>query len=149
MTVMNVARFERFFRAAAGLNVDKEDLRRYSEFVHRKVYDLLLRAQATAKANGRDVIRPFDLPVTKGLQESMHTFKALDEQIELRPILEGLAALPQLDLGYEDEIAAQLPDVVGALSVALARSFKILHPQLKNPQARDWETVFRLFDVLL
>jgi len=95
------------------------------------------------------VILPFDLPITKGLQESMHTFKALDEHIELRPILEGLAALPQLDLGYEDEIAAQLPDVVGALSVALARSFKILHPQLKNPQAGHWETVFRLFDVLL
>lgn len=149
MTVMNVARFERFFRAAAGLNVDKEDLRRYSEFVHRKVYDLLLRAQATAKANGRDVIRPFDLPITKGLQESMHAFKALDEQIELRPILAGLAALPQLDLGYEDETAARLPDVVGGLSVALARSFKILHPKLKNPQTGDWEGVFHLFDVLL
>ena len=149
MAVMNVARFERFFRVAAGLNVDKEDLRRYGEFVHRKVYDLLLRAQATAKANGRDVIRPFDLPITKGLQESMHAFKALDEQIELRPILEGLAALPQLDLGYEDETVARLPDVVGGLSVALARSFRILHPQLKNPQAGDLESLFRLFDVLL
>lgn len=149
MAVMNVAKFERFFRVAAGLDVDKEDLRRYNEFVHRKVYDLLLRAQATAKANGRDVIRPFDLPITKGLQESMHAFKALDEQIELRPILESLAALPQLDLGYEDETAARLPDVVGGLSVALARSFKILHPQLKNPQTGDWETVLHLFDVVL
>src|ERR1700704_1927884 len=29
MTVMNIAKFERFFRLAAGLDVDKEDLRRY------------------------------------------------------------------------------------------------------------------------
>ena len=149
MPVTNVARFERFFRGAAGLNVDKEDLRHFNEFVHRKVYDLLLRAQATAKANGRDVIRACDLPVTKGLQESMHAFKALDQQIELRPILERLAQLPQLDLGYEDETAARLPDVVGGLSLALARSFKILHPQLKNPQTNHWQTVFRLCDLLL
>ncbi|MDB6160484.1 MAG: hypothetical protein JWO04_4190, partial [Gammaproteobacteria bacterium] len=31
MTVMNIAKFERFFRLAASLDVDKEDLRRYSD----------------------------------------------------------------------------------------------------------------------
>ncbi|MGZ3351115.1 MAG: DUF1931 family protein, partial [Xanthobacteraceae bacterium] len=41
--VMGVARFERFFRAAAGLDVDKEDLKRYADFVNRKIYDLLIR----------------------------------------------------------------------------------------------------------
>ncbi len=30
MTVTSIARFERFFRAAAGLNVDKNDLKRYT-----------------------------------------------------------------------------------------------------------------------
>ncbi|MGZ3297268.1 MAG: DUF1931 family protein, partial [Xanthobacteraceae bacterium] len=40
---MGVARFERFFRAAAGLDVDKEDLKRYADFVNRKIYDLLIR----------------------------------------------------------------------------------------------------------
>ena len=33
MTVMSIARFERFFRAAAGLDVDKNDRKRYSDFV--------------------------------------------------------------------------------------------------------------------
>jgi hypothetical protein len=66
------------FRAAAGLNVDKQDLKRYSDFVNRKIYDLLLHGQATAKANGRDVIDPHDLPVTKGLQECIHAFTKLD-----------------------------------------------------------------------
>ena len=32
MTMMGVTKFERFFRAAAGLNVDKQDLKRYSDF---------------------------------------------------------------------------------------------------------------------
>jgi hypothetical protein len=69
MPVMSVARFERFFRIAAGLDVDKKDLKRYSDFVNQKTHDLLIRGKATAKANGRDIIEPFDLPITKGLQE--------------------------------------------------------------------------------
>jgi hypothetical protein len=64
--VFGVAKFEHFFRAAAELDVDKNDLRRYSDFVERKLYDLLLIGQATAGANARDIVEPWDLPVTKG-----------------------------------------------------------------------------------
>ena len=67
MPIMAVHRFERFFRSAGGLDVDKEDLKRYSDFVLDKTYDMLVIAQATAKANG-DVIEKADLPVTKGLR---------------------------------------------------------------------------------
>lgn len=35
MPVMSVAEFERFFRAAASLDVDKNDLKRYSDFVNQ------------------------------------------------------------------------------------------------------------------
>src|ERR1700733_3423936 len=92
VAVMAVAKFERFFRSAAGLDVDKADLKRYSEFVNEKLYDLLLRGEATAKANGRDIIEPIDLPITKGLQECIHEFIRLDEAIDLKPILDRLLA---------------------------------------------------------
>src|SRR6266850_7272070 len=128
---MSVARFERFFRLAAGLDVDKQDLKRYSDFINQKVYDLLIRAEAAAKANGRDIIAPFDLPITKGLQECIHAFRQMDEAVELEPILDYLTARPPLDLAYGEEIEARLPEVVGGLSVALARSFKIIDPALK------------------
>jgi hypothetical protein len=52
---MNVSKFERFFRVAGGLDVDKADLKRCSDFVHRKAYDLLLMSQPAAKFNLRDV----------------------------------------------------------------------------------------------
>lgn len=149
MTVMSVAKFERFFRLAASLDVDKADLKRYSDFVHRKTYDLLLMAQAKAKANARDVIEPFDLPITKGLQENIHAVSRLDDRIELEPILQGLAQLPPLDLAYGEETPAKLPAVVGGLSVALARSFKIVDPTLRHPQTKHWDTAFALFDLLL
>ena len=147
--VVGVTQFERFFRAAAGLDVDKSDLKRYSDFVNSKIYDLLLRGEAAAKANGRDVIQPFDLPITKGLQESMHAFRKLKVSIALKPILDYLTARPPLDLAYAVETEGRLPDVAGGLSLALARTFKIIDPALKNPQSEHWERSFRVFDLLL
>jgi hypothetical protein len=149
MPVVAVDRFERFFRAAASLDVDKSDLKRYGQFVDEKVYDLLLIAQAKAKANGRDVIAAHDVPVTKGLQECIHEFRKLDEEIELRPILDTLTARPPLDLALGEDAERRLPDIVGGLSVALAQTFKIMDPDLKNPQTVHWERALRTFNVLL
>jgi hypothetical protein len=149
MPVMGVARFERFFRAAAGLDVDKDDLKRFDDFVGQQVYDLLLIAQAAAKANRRDVVQPSDLPITKGLQESIHDFERIDQEVELQPILDQLAARPQLDLSLSEEVEARLPAIVGGLAVALARTLKIIDPDVRNPQSRHWERAFRIFDLLL
>src|SRR3982074_2329891 len=96
--VMSVAKFERFFRIAAGLDVDKQDIKRYSDFINQKIYDLLLRAQAAAKANGRAIIEPFDLPITKGLQVAHDQETGLGVHDELRPILDNLTMQPPLDL---------------------------------------------------
>ena len=149
MPVMTVNKFERFFRAAAGLDVDKKDLKRYSDFVNEKTYDLLLRGKAAARDNGRDIIQPSDLPITKGLQESIQQFREIDEEIELKSILEHIAELPPLNLTYSYDTEERLPGVVGGLSVALARTFMIIDPDLKNPQTRHWERAFRIFNLLL
>jgi hypothetical protein len=149
MSLTNIPKFERFFRLTASLDVDKEDLRRYDEFVNHKIYDLLLRAQATASANARDIMFPQDLPITKGLQERIHEFRKLDTQLELQPILDDIAKRPILDLEYNEEVEAMLPEIAGSISVALARSFKIIDPQLKNPQSVHWDRAFAVFDLLL
>ncbi len=149
MAVMGVTKFERFFRVAASLDIDKQDLKRYADFVNHKIYDLLLRAEATAKANGRDVVDPQDLPITKGLQECVHAFGKLQESDELNPILDHITARPPLDLALRDETEAMLPKISGGLSVALARSFKLIDPDIKNPATEDWERAFQIFDLLL
>ena len=149
MPVMAVNKFERFFRVAAGLDVDKDDIKRHSDFVSGRLYDLLLIGQATAKANDRDIIQPNDLPITKGLQESIHQFRKLDEEIDLKPILAQLATWPPLDVTMSDETESRLPDVVGGLSLALARTFKIIDPEVKNPQTEHWERAFSVFNLLL
>ena len=147
--VMGISRFEHFFRHAASLDVDKSDLKRYTDFVNQKIHDLLLRAQAVAKYHRRDVMVPMDLPITKGLQECINDYRHIDEDIQLTDILDDLTRLPLLDLEYSDELRAELPRVAGGVSVALARTFKIIDPDLKNPRTEHWDKVFRVFDQLL
>jgi hypothetical protein len=146
---MGVAKFERFFRVAAGLDVDKDDLKRYSDFVYQKIYHLLLIGQAHAKARGSDIIQPFDLPVTKGLQECVHDFREIDADVELRPILENLSTRPPLDPAVGEETEAGLPEIAGGLTLALARAFRIIDPDRRNPGSEQWERTLRLFDLLV
>ncbi len=149
MPVMGFTKFERFFRAAGEVSVDRDDLKRYLDFVNDALYDLLIIGQATAKANLRDVIQPWDLPVTKGLQESMHAFERLDEEIELRPILESLAARPPLDMTLDVDTEARLPQLFGAVSVALARTFRLIDADIKAVHTVEWDRAFQLFRQLI
>ncbi|MGH1526372.1 DUF1931 family protein [Leifsonia sp. L25] len=133
MELLDIATFERFFRAAASLDVDKDDLRRFDDFVNDKLYDLLLRGVANAEANGRDVMEPQDLPITKGLQECINAFESIDEEVSMDRILEQLTRRPPLDLSYSVETEERLPRIAGGLGVALARTFRILDEKVKNP----------------
>jgi hypothetical protein len=146
---MGFTKFERLFRAAAGVTVDRDDIKSYLDYVNDAIYDLLLVGQAAAKANARDIIEPWDLPVTTGLQESMHAFRRIDEEIELRPILESLAARPPLDAALSEEAQARLPLLFGAISVALAKTFKIMDAELKAAHRHEWERAFSLFRLLI
>ena len=150
MTMMNIPKFERFSRVVASLDVDNADLKRYSEFVSHKTYDLVARAQDIAAENGRRIIEVRDLPITKGLQQRIVEFRKINEtEVELKPILDKITPMPPLELDYSEETEAELPYVAGGLSIALAHGFKIIDLDLKNPHGIQWERAFRLFDLLL
>jgi hypothetical protein len=147
--VQGTHQIEHFFRTAAGLEIDKEDIRRYYDFVDKKVFDLLLVAQHTAKANGRVAVELRDIPIAKGLQESIQEFRALDSDVGLERILESAIPEPRSDLPFSQEVEQRLPEIAGGLSFAVARSFKIIDPKTKHPASEEWERAFQLFDLLL
>ena len=147
--MLGFVKFERLFRAAGSVDVDRDDIRRYLDFVNDALYDLLIIGRNTAKASARDVIEPQDLPVTKGLQESTHAFQRLEEEIELRPILESLAARPPLDATLDEETEARRPLLFGGIRVALARTFKLIDAELKAVHSEEWERTFSLFRLLI
>jgi hypothetical protein len=149
MPVFGFTRFERFFQAAGSVDVDKDDMKRFLDFVNEIIYDLLIRGQANAEANGRDIIQPWDLPITAGLQETMHQFRKLDEDIDLRPILDDLTARPPLAYALSEETEARLPEIFGGSSVALARTLKIIEPGERHIRPAEWDRAFRFFDLLI
>lgn len=144
-----IHRLEKMFRRAGDLDLDKSDIERLEDFVRRKIEDLVVRGEANAKANSRDVVEPWDLPITEGLQETIHRFRLINAELQLTDYLGGLTASPQINLAIGDETAARFSEIAGGLCLALAETFKITDPDLTNPQAKDWERAYRLFDLLL
>jgi hypothetical protein len=111
--------------------------------------DLLLVAQHAAKANGRVAVELRDLPIAKGLQESIQAFEALDIDIGLERILHEAVPEPRSDLLFSEELEERLPVIAGGLSLAVARAFKIIDPKTKHPATQEWERAFRIFNLLL
>jgi hypothetical protein len=136
---------QRFFRAAGSIDVDKADVDRFRSFVDGKVDDLAIAGRDTARWNGRDVIAPQDLPITRGLQEQMREFGRLDEAADIREWLRGTLRRPPDDVTFGEETEGVLTEVFGGISVALARSFRIVDPEVRNPSTRDWDRVLDLF----
>jgi hypothetical protein len=136
---------QRFFRAAGSIGVDKADVDRFRTFVDGKVDDLAIAGRDTARWNGRDVIAPQDLPITRGLQEQMRQFGRLDEAEDIREWLRGTLRRPPDDVTFGEETEGVLTEVFGGISVALARSFRIVDPEVRNPSTRDWDRVLDLF----
>jgi hypothetical protein len=117
--------------------------------VNDVLYEMLLVAQATAKANSRDVIEPWDMPVPAGLQECMHQFERIDEEIDLCSILDDLAVRPPLAAALSEAAQARLPLEFGAVSVALARTFRLVDAELHAVHTEEWKRVFRIVHVLI
>ncbi len=144
-----IHRLEKLFRRAGDLDLDKSDVGRLENFVRHKVEDLIVRGEANAKANDRDVIQPWDLPITKGLQETIHRFRLLNADLRLTDYLAGLIGLPPSDLAISYDTEARFSEIAGGLCLALAETFKIIDQDLKNPTTEDWDRAYRLFDLLL
>jgi hypothetical protein len=147
--VLGFVKFERFFGAAGRVDVDRDDIRRYLDFVNDALYHLLIIGRNTAKASARDVMEPQDLPVTKRLQEGTHASEKLDEEIELGPILDEVATRPPSDVTLSDETAERLPLLFGGISVALARTFRLIDAELKAVHTEEWEREFAIFRLLV
>jgi uncharacterized protein DUF1931 len=137
--------FERFFRSVASIDIDKNDVRRFRDFIDEKIDDIAIAGRNTAKANGRDVIEPQDLPITKGVQERMREFDKLEEAEEIRELLRQVVRQPPSDVTFAEDTDQLLPELFGGLSVALARSFRVLDATISNPSTEHWDRVFTLF----
>ena len=137
--------FERFFRTVASIKIDKNDVRRFREFVDEQIDDIAIAGRNSAKWNGRDMIVPQDLPLTKGVQERMREFGKLEEAEEIRELLRQVVRRPPADITFAEDTEQMLPELFGGLSIALAHSFRVVDPTVSNPSTEHWNRVFTLF----
>jgi hypothetical protein len=147
--VNGIPEVKRFFRVAGDVDVDKDDVKRYWAFVDEKVDDIAIAGRDSARWNGRDVIAPQDLPITRGLQEQMHAFRSLEGADELRRLLRDSLRRPPGEVTFGEETEDVLAEVFGGISLALARSFRIVDPHVGNPSTAHWDRAFQLFRLLL
>jgi len=150
MTVTGlVPRIQGLFRQAGAVDIDKNDVKRYQDFLNEHLFDLLLAAGVVARSDGRDIVRPTDLPLTRGMQENIQEFREVDGELDLVPLLADLITVPTLDVALDEGTEALLPELAGGLSVALARTFRVVEPELKNPDTEAWDRASAIFRILL
>ncbi|MBI3213745.1 MAG: DUF1931 family protein [Mycobacterium sp.] len=140
--------FERFFRSVASVKIHKNDVRRFREFIDEQIDDLAIAGRNSAKWNRRDVIVPQDLPITKGVQERMREFDKLEEAEEIRELLRQVVRRPPADVTFAQDTEELLPELFGGLGVALARSFRVVDPEVSTPSTEHWNQVFTLFRLM-
>lgn len=137
--------FERFFRTVASIDIDKNDVRRFQDFVDELVDDIAIAGRNSARMNGRDVVAPQDLPITKGLQERMREFDKLEEADEVRKLLRQVVRQPPGDIAFAEDSEQLLPEIFGGLGIALARSLGAVDATVSNPSSEHWNRVFTIF----
>ena len=86
-----------------------------------------------------------DLPITKGVQERMREFDKLEEAEEIRELLRQVVRQPPGDVTFAEDTEQLLPELFGGLSIALARSFRVVDATVSNPSTEHWNRVFTLF----
>lgn len=137
--------FERFFRTVAGIKIDKNDVRRLREFIDAQIDDIAISGRNSAQWNGRDVVVPQDLPITKGVQERMREFDKLEEAEEIRELLRQVVRRPPGDVTFAEDTELLLPELFGGLTIALAHLFRVVDPTVSNPSPEHWNRVYEVF----
>ncbi|MDD7968097.1 DUF1931 family protein [Actinomycetospora lemnae] len=137
--------FQRLFRSVGHVKVDRNDVKRFRAFVDDMIDDIAITGRNAATWNGRDVIAPQDLPITKGVQERMREFDELEEAGEIRGLLAQSVRRPPADVTFSEETEDMLVELFGALAVALARTFRAVDPEVVNPGTDHWERVTTIF----
>ena len=147
--IFGANRLDELVRRMSALTLDSNDLDRLKEFVDEKVYDLLLVGVQNASYNNRDLIMERDLPLTRGLRESMEDFALYEEELDVEPILEQLATRPLLEREPSEKVIDLLPELFGTLMMVTVQLMSIVDPDVSNPDTETWDRVTETMELLI
>lgn len=149
MKIEGAYKIEQIFKKAASLKLPKNKIVEIEEAVDKKVYQLLKVGEENAGYNGRDVIWLSDIPLTNALKESMKQFSALEEELELKPLLNRLASHPPLKYELEIALEGRLPEITGTLIYVLAKIVKEFSPKDSIVSEDELKRALRVLDLTI
>ncbi len=151
--VVGLPRLEALYRRFCGLDLDKSKAAEILEIAEKKLSDLFEVAAERAREEGRDVIKWRDLPITKGLSETMKRYEREreeynDPRLDLDPILEYLR--PSFGgLEVDEEVKEKLPSLAATVLLLIGYIIKLVDPGVRKPSKTDIERAKRILDLTL
>ncbi|UXD21321.1 hypothetical protein IPA_02890 [Ignicoccus pacificus DSM 13166] len=151
--VIGFTRLQTLYRRSVGLDIDKAKAIEIIETAEKKLADLFDVAFQRAEAEGRDYVTWKDLPITKGLAETMERFERKreelgEEKLDLGPIAEYLSGIIDYDK-VSDDVKENLPKLVGTLLVLEGYIIKLVDPGARRPSKEDLERARQILDLTL
>jgi len=145
MAIVGFTKLEALFRKAASIDIKKGHAKEITDIAEAKLNDLLIGAEINANINGRDVIWESDLPITKGLQESIVALRKLEEEVALEDVLTFLRNTKPIKYALSEEVEAKLPELIGTILIVMAKIMKEIDD---NDRALDHETIAKTKRIL-
>jgi len=151
--IVGYTRLESLYRRFLGLDLDKSKAEMIIEVSSKKLEDLFRVGLERAYIRGSDVVEYYDLPITKGLQETIEWYrrereKLNDPRLELGPIVDYLAGRI-MGLVIGETVRENLQDLTAAILLLIGLVIKLVDPGTRKPSKEAIERASRILDLTL
>ena len=151
--IIGLSRLEALYRTFTGLDLDKGRAEAILDLASRKLEDLFIAGLERAYARGSDVVEIIDLPITKGLRNTIEEYKRErerlnDPRLDLAPIVDYLTGrITGLVIG--ESARSELQDLTAAILLLAGRVIKTIDPTTRKPSKEDIERARKILDLTL
>ena len=151
--IIGLPRLEALYRRFTGLDLDKGRAEEIIEVASKKLEDLLRVGQERAWARGSDVVEWIDLPITRGLAETIEYYRRererlQDPRLDLAPIVDYLTGrISGLVIG--DSVRENLQDLTATVLLLIGYIIKRIDPKARKPSKEDIERARQILDLTL
>ncbi len=151
--VVGLPRLQALYRRFVGMDLDKSKAAFVLEVAEETLRRLFEAGVERAAAEGRSVVEWRDLPVTRGLAETMERYEAErarlgDPRLDLSPILGFLAgALGGMEVS--GEVRERLPGLAATALLLVGYVARTVDPGARRPGRDDLERARRILRLTL
>lgn len=151
--IVGYSRLEGLYRMFLGLDLDKSKAELIIELSSKKLEDLFRVGLERAYIRGSDVVEYYDLPITKGLQETIEWYRRererlQDPRLELGPIVDYLVSRVK-GLAIGETVRDNLQDLTAAVLLLIGMVIKLVDPGTRKPSKEAIERAARILDLTL